>query len=233
MGTAALAASLRAAGCAVRALKPLASGGPPPSRDATRLDRAASHAPAVNPCSPTAAAPHRAAHIAGDSIDPAAVRRWMGAQMGPIPWVEGVGGWRVRLAGTGSMADLAVDLALPVVVVVVAADRLGVLGHPLRTVEAIRARGLVVAGVVLVDPASTTRPAPPSGWRARRPEVSRPSPRRERGAPARPWPDRFRSRAGGRRSTRSRREPPGRPRCRPRVERQALESPSAPARSRG
>jgi dethiobiotin synthetase len=50
------------------------------------------------------------------------------------------------------MSDLAAALGWPVLVV--AADRLGVLNHTLLTVEAIRARGLPVAGVVLVAQAS-------------------------------------------------------------------------------
>ena len=44
-------------------------------------------------------------------------------------------------------ADLAVALSLPVLLV--AADRLGTIGHTLLTVEAIKRRGLTLAGVVL------------------------------------------------------------------------------------
>jgi dethiobiotin synthetase len=47
------------------------------------------------------------------------------------------------------VADLAAELGWPVLVV--AANRLGVLNHTLLTVEAIRRRQLSVAGVVLVD----------------------------------------------------------------------------------
>lgn len=66
--------------------------------------------------------------------------------------VEGVGGLRVPLADGFDSADLAVALGLPVVLVV--GLRLGCLNHALLTAEAIRARGLVLAGWVgsAVDP---------------------------------------------------------------------------------
>ena len=66
--------------------------------------------------------------------------------------VEGVGGFRVPLADEFDSADLAVALGLPVVLVV--GLRLGCLNHALLTAEAIRARGLVLAGWVgsAVDP---------------------------------------------------------------------------------
>jgi dethiobiotin synthetase len=66
--------------------------------------------------------------------------------------VEGVGGFRVPLAEGFDSADLAVALGLPVVLVV--GLRLGCLNHALLTAEAIRARGLVLAGWVgcAVDP---------------------------------------------------------------------------------
>jgi dethiobiotin synthetase len=60
--------------------------------------------------------------------------------------VEGVGGFRVPLADDFDTADLAVALGLPVVLVV--GLRLGCLNHALLTAEAIRARGLVLAGWV-------------------------------------------------------------------------------------
>lgn len=66
--------------------------------------------------------------------------------------VEGVGGFRVPLSDDFDSADLAVALGLPVVLVV--GLRLGCLNHALLTAEAIRARGLVLAGWVgsAIDP---------------------------------------------------------------------------------
>jgi dethiobiotin synthetase len=66
--------------------------------------------------------------------------------------VEGAGGWLVPLGGGQTIADLAVALGLPVVVV--ARGTLGTINHSLLTVQAVRSRGLPVAGVVLsVHPA--------------------------------------------------------------------------------
>lgn len=61
--------------------------------------------------------------------------------------VEGAGGWRVPLAEGYDMADLAADLGLPVIVVV--GNRLGALNHTILTVDAIRAKGLPIAGLVI------------------------------------------------------------------------------------
>jgi dethiobiotin synthetase len=61
--------------------------------------------------------------------------------------VEGAGGWLVPLDRERTMADLAVRLGLPVLVV--AANRLGVLNHTLLTVQAIRLSGLVCHGIYL------------------------------------------------------------------------------------
>jgi len=61
--------------------------------------------------------------------------------------VEGAGGALVPLNGQDTMLDLMVRLDLPVVVV--AADRLGAINHTLLTLQALRARGLQVLGVVL------------------------------------------------------------------------------------
>ncbi len=61
--------------------------------------------------------------------------------------VEGAGGWEVPVAPGYRISGLAAALGLPVLVV--AANRLGALNHMLLTVEAIRSRGLVCAGLVL------------------------------------------------------------------------------------
>ena len=60
--------------------------------------------------------------------------------------VEGVGGFRVPFNETFDSADLAAQLNLPVILVV--GMRLGCISHALLTVEAIVARGLVMAGWV-------------------------------------------------------------------------------------
>ncbi len=63
--------------------------------------------------------------------------------------VEGAGGWYVPLDHERTMADMATMLGLPVLVV--AANRLGVLNHTLLTVRAIQALGLECCGIFLND----------------------------------------------------------------------------------
>lgn len=73
--------------------------------------------------------------------------------------VEGSGGVRVRLGDDFDLLDLATALDEPtgrVRVIVVARAGLGTLNHTLLTVDAIRSRGLEVAGVVIGElPAET------------------------------------------------------------------------------
>ncbi len=63
--------------------------------------------------------------------------------------VEGAGGWLTPLNLGRSMADLAVDLGLPVVLVVL--NRLGALNHALLSKQAIEKSGLPFHGWVLND----------------------------------------------------------------------------------
>lgn len=60
--------------------------------------------------------------------------------------VEGAGGWRVPLNARETLADLAKNLELPVIMVV--GIRLGCINHALLTFEAIARDGLSVAGWV-------------------------------------------------------------------------------------
>ncbi len=64
------------------------------------------------------------------------------------PWlvVEGAGGWLVPLNEKDTLAELAVALGFPVILVV--GLRLGCLNHALLTVEAIQRSGLQLAGWV-------------------------------------------------------------------------------------
>lgn len=148
---AALAAALADAGVRVRALKPVASGVAPgqAGEDAATLGEAAGHPPSglVRLAAPLS--PHRAAELEGARIEPSAVLAWIGACRGEVTLVEGAGGFEVPITLRWRMSDLAVALGWPVLVV--AANRLGTLNHTLLTVEAVRRRGLLVAGVVLVD----------------------------------------------------------------------------------
>lgn len=61
--------------------------------------------------------------------------------------VEGCGGWRVPLVEGYDMADLAIDLGLPIILVV--GNRLGALNHTLLTVDSMRGRGANILGLVI------------------------------------------------------------------------------------
>jgi dethiobiotin synthetase len=93
--------------------------------------------------------PHLAAELASEEIDPdlllAAAHT---AAAGADALVcEGVGGLLVPLSPRYLVRDLAVDLALPLVVA--ASPGLGTINHTLLTVEAARSAGLEVAAIVL------------------------------------------------------------------------------------
>jgi len=103
---------------------------------------------------PDPLSPHLAAERAGTRIDIhhlAACQREL-AQHADAMVVEGAGGFMVPLSPTHTGADLAQALGLPVLLVV--GLRLGCLNHALLSAEAIRARGLPLAGWVAnrIDP---------------------------------------------------------------------------------
>lgn len=118
------------------------------------------HYEAVNPFAfEPAIAPHLAAREAGVDLSVAqlvAPVRQMLALQADFSLVEGAGGWRVPLAGDETLSDLAVQLGLPVILVV--GVRLGCINHALLSVEAIERDGLRLAGWVanIIDP-STSR----------------------------------------------------------------------------
>lgn len=95
-----------------------------------------------------ATAPHIAAAREGVAIEPAHILACYAriAAAADAVVVEGVGGFRVPLTERFDTADLAQQLALPVVLVV--GLRLGCISHALLTAEAIAARGLQLAGWV-------------------------------------------------------------------------------------
>lgn len=94
-------------------------------------------------------APHVAALLSNNRIEPAdliAAYKNFAAKHETV-LIEGVGGWEVPITESYFMSDFAKDLGLPVILV--AANRLGALNHILLTVNAIKAKGLTCAGVVL------------------------------------------------------------------------------------
>ncbi len=150
--TAALAAALAAAGVAVRALKPVASGVSPGTagEDAELLAFGAGHAAEVAYAFEAPVSPHLAAEGESRRIDDTVIAEWIAARRAAVTLIEGVGGWEVPLRRDWRVSDWAARLGAPVIVV--ARNRLGVLNHTLLTVEAVRRRGLLVAGVVLTPP---------------------------------------------------------------------------------
>jgi dethiobiotin synthetase len=103
---------------------------------------------------PDPLSPHIAAERAGVRIDIGhlvACYRELASHADAVV-VEGAGGFHVPLSDEATGADLAQALALPVVLVV--GLRLGCLNHALLTAEAIRSRGLALAGWVAnrIDP---------------------------------------------------------------------------------
>ena len=98
---------------------------------------------------PKPVSPHLAARLSGRRIELDPIVRRANEQPASARWiVEGAGGVLVPVNETELMIDLMVGLALPVVVV--ARTTLGTINHTLLSVEALRARQLTVAGVLLV-----------------------------------------------------------------------------------
>jgi dethiobiotin synthetase len=144
-------------------MKPVAAGaemvsGERLNEDVAALRAAGSFDPGLgllNPwCLATPIAPHIAAAEEGVRIAPGPIFDALAAlrQRAEVVLVEGVGGFRVPLADDYDSADLATELALPVILVV--GLRLGCINHALLTVEAIERRGLKLAGWIgnRIDP---------------------------------------------------------------------------------
>jgi dethiobiotin synthetase len=96
---------------------------------------------------PDAMAPHEAARRAGIAIDMA---RLSAPVTDRLLVVEGAGGMLVPLTDTAFVIDHAALLQLPVVLV--ARSTLGTINHTLLSLEALRRRGLPLAGVVINGP---------------------------------------------------------------------------------
>jgi dethiobiotin synthetase len=160
----ALVLHLRKAHPRVAGMKPVAAGTRPMAHGEDNEDAVALRAVGSvqvpraldNPyCLPLPMSPHLAARAAGVRIDLdlLAARYRELAMHADAVVVEGAGGFHVPLNDNETGADLAVKLGLPVLLVV--GLRLGCLNHALLTAEAIRARGLTLAGWVAnrIDPA--------------------------------------------------------------------------------
>ncbi|MCX8519805.1 MAG: dethiobiotin synthase, partial [Methylophilaceae bacterium] len=136
-------------------MKPVATGDGQPSD--VQILQAASNVdlptPWVNPYHfVPAIAPHIAAQQEGTEIN---LQHILGAfqtlsSHADVVVVEGAGGFYAPLNASSNMADLALMLNIPVILVV--GMRLGCLNHALLSVEAITQRGLPLAGWVANSP---------------------------------------------------------------------------------
>lgn len=150
----ALIHALRARGLRVAAMKPVSAGSAlgELNEDVAALVQAANVDADVRDVNPYAFAEPIAPHIAAESfgvridleVIAAAYARL--AAIADVVVVEGAGGWRVPLNEHEDMADLALRLGLPVVLVV--GLRLGCLNHALLTAESIVLRCVPWAGWV-------------------------------------------------------------------------------------
>lgn len=155
---------LKQQGLRVLGMKPVAAGAEQSpeglrNADALGIQQEASLGVAyelVNPyCYSQPIAPHLAAQGQGESIE---IEKILGsyselATLADMVVVEGAGGWRVPLTDLGlALSDLAVQLQLPVVLVV--GMRLGCLNHAILSAESIERSGLALVGWVAnrVDP---------------------------------------------------------------------------------
>ncbi len=153
---AAIARTAAAAGRSVAVFKPAVSGldeldgG---ESDHALLRRAAESSQTDDEIAPyrygPAVSPHLGAELAGESVDPERLRLGAAAagEGADLLVVEGVGGFLVPLAPGYLVRDLAVELALPVVIA--AGPGLGTINHTLLTIESVRAAGLEPALVVI------------------------------------------------------------------------------------
>jgi dethiobiotin synthetase len=143
--TAGLATAFRARGRDVAIFKPVQSGAlaDDPTGDAALLGADCVYSFAA-PLAPLVAARAEGKTI---ELEPILARAQKLASEHEILLIEGAGGLLVPLAPGLDIAGLAVALGLPLIVV--ARAGLGTVNHTLLTIEAARARGLAVAGVVL------------------------------------------------------------------------------------
>jgi dethiobiotin synthetase len=154
--TAAIVASLRARGVAVRVLKPVLTGLDEPAEsdwphDHELLARVAGCPPeevVLSSYGPPVS-PHLAAQMSGRRLALSDLVACIRAAIGrrEVAVIEGVGGLLVPLDHGFNVRDLAGAVGLPLLVA--GRPGLGTINHTLLTLEAARTAGLEVAGVVL------------------------------------------------------------------------------------
>ena len=155
----ALATALRARGRRVAVMKPIETGVEREPEDALRLAAAAADPSPLDDVCPyrlrAPLAPAVAAHLEGVAIDVERIVRLVAQRSAAadVLLVEGAGGLLVPLAGRTTWLEFAARCRLPVLIV--AANRLGVINHCALTARVANTAGLLVRGFVL----SETSPA--------------------------------------------------------------------------
>ncbi|MDX1734910.1 MAG: dethiobiotin synthase [Halioglobus sp.] len=108
----------------------------------------------VNPVAlAEAIAPHIAAARSGTALQVGRLAGYCRGVMlegADVTLIEGAGGWRVPLNPRETLADLARELQVPVILVV--GMRLGCINHAVLTAQAIQSDGLALAGWVANQP---------------------------------------------------------------------------------
>ena len=153
VGKTTVTAALAALNPACAVVKPVQTGIPTASEDesdisvVTRLSGVTDTHELVR--YPDPLSPEAAARVSGSKPpDLSAAAAYIRALPNDLVLVEGAGGLLVRYDPAGStLADLAAMLDAPVLLVV--APGLGTLNHTALTLEALRARGLACAGIVI------------------------------------------------------------------------------------
>jgi dethiobiotin synthetase len=97
----------------------------------------------------TPASPYQASQIAGTSIQPATILAKFKILQSRhnMMLVEGIGGLLVPITARYNVADLALEMGLPLIIV--SRIRLGTLNHTLLTINAARQYGLKIKGIIL------------------------------------------------------------------------------------
>jgi dethiobiotin synthetase len=154
-----LLAAAAAAGLRTAAVKPVAAGCDETGQneDALCLQAAMTEVldySQVNPVALRAAiAPHIAAALESKRLQASRLAGLCrGVMLGGADFVliEGAGGWRVPINGRETLADLAIELRVGVIMVV--GMRLGCINHALLTAEAIRRDGLPLSAWIANQP---------------------------------------------------------------------------------
>lgn len=159
----ALAMALRARGLRVAVLKPVETGVTDVPEDARRLQAAAADPAPLDdvvpyrlraPLAPAVAAREEGVTIDLERIAALVIRRTAGAD---VLLIEGAGGLLVPLVGTTTYAELAVQLALPLLLV--APNRLGTINHCTLTARVAAAARIPIRAFVLSQPSPASDPS--------------------------------------------------------------------------